>query len=36
MLAVFRKQRMRETTEIDRAWRAIQRCIAEAHTTDEE
>ncbi|WP_262379322.1 type II toxin-antitoxin system RelE/ParE family toxin [Nonomuraea sp. PA05] len=36
MLTVFRKQRMRETTEIDRAWRAIQRCITEAHTTDEE
>lgn len=36
MLTVFRKQRMRETAEIDRAWRAIHRCIAEEHTTDEE
>lgn len=36
MLTVFRKQRMRETAEINRAWRAIQRCITEAHTTDEE
>ncbi|AQZ67126.1 addiction module toxin RelE [[Actinomadura] parvosata subsp. kistnae] len=35
MLTVFRKQRMRETAEIDRAWRVMQRCIAEAHTTDE-
>jgi hypothetical protein len=36
MLTVFRKQRMRESAEIERAWRAMQRCIAEAHTTDEE
>ncbi len=36
MLTVFRKQRMRESAEIERAWRATQRCIAEAHTTDEE
>ncbi|MEU8358210.1 type II toxin-antitoxin system RelE/ParE family toxin [Nonomuraea sp. NPDC048882] len=36
MLTVFRKQRMRESAEIGRAWRALQRCITEAHTTDEE
>ncbi|MEU8039076.1 type II toxin-antitoxin system RelE/ParE family toxin [Streptosporangium sp. NPDC049078] len=36
MLTVFRKQRMRESAEIERAWRAMQRCIAEAHTADEE
>ncbi|WP_307837497.1 type II toxin-antitoxin system RelE/ParE family toxin [Planobispora takensis] len=36
MLTVFRKRRMRESAEIERAWRAMQRCIAEAHTADEE
>jgi hypothetical protein len=36
LLMVFRKQRMRETAEVERAWRAMQRCIAEAHTADEE
>ncbi|MEV7005248.1 type II toxin-antitoxin system RelE/ParE family toxin [Streptosporangium sp. NPDC051022] len=36
MLTVFRKQRMRESAEIERAWRAMQRCVAEAHTADEE
>ncbi|MEU9834979.1 hypothetical protein AB0D67_25895 [Streptosporangium sp. NPDC048047] len=36
MLTVFRKQRMRESAEIERAWRAMRRCIAEAHTADEE
>lgn len=36
MLTVFRKQRMRESAEIERAWRAMQRCIAGAHTADEE
>ncbi|MER6952222.1 type II toxin-antitoxin system RelE/ParE family toxin [Nonomuraea sp. NPDC000554] len=36
MLTVFRKQRMREPAEIERAWRAMQRCIAEAHSADEE
>jgi len=36
LLTVFRKQRMRETAEVERAWRAMQRCIAEAHTADEE
>ncbi|MFI6882853.1 type II toxin-antitoxin system RelE/ParE family toxin [Streptosporangium canum] len=36
MLTVFRKQRMRESAEIEHAWRAMQRCTAEAHTADEE
>ncbi|WP_405084028.1 type II toxin-antitoxin system RelE/ParE family toxin [Microbispora sp. NBC_01389] len=36
LLTVFRKQRMRETAEIERAVRAMQRCMAEAHTADEE
>ncbi|MGW3348995.1 type II toxin-antitoxin system RelE/ParE family toxin [Nonomuraea rubra] len=36
MLTVFRKQRMRDLIEIERAWRAMQRCIAEAHTAGEE
>lgn len=36
LLTAFRKQRMRETAEVERAWRAMQRCIAELHTADEE
>ncbi|MFI7054957.1 type II toxin-antitoxin system RelE/ParE family toxin [Streptosporangium canum] len=36
MLTVFRKQRMRESAEIEHAWLAMQRYIAEAHTADEE
>lgn len=36
VLTVFRKQRMRESAEIERAWRAMQWCMAEAHTADEE
>ncbi|WP_245878710.1 type II toxin-antitoxin system RelE/ParE family toxin [Streptosporangium subroseum] len=28
LLTTFRKQRIRETAEIERAWRAMQRCIA--------
>jgi hypothetical protein len=36
LLTVFRKQSMREEAEVQRAWRAMQRCIAEAHTADEE
>jgi hypothetical protein len=35
-LTVFHKQRMREAGEVERAWRAMQRCIAEMHTADEE
>ncbi|MFF5210853.1 type II toxin-antitoxin system RelE/ParE family toxin [Streptosporangium sp. NPDC000396] len=36
LLTVFRKQRTRETAEVERAVRAMQRCITEAHTADEE
>lgn len=36
LLTVFRKQRMREPAEVDRARRAMKRCIAEGHTADEE
>ncbi|WP_245717524.1 type II toxin-antitoxin system RelE/ParE family toxin [Nocardia jejuensis] len=36
LLTVFRKQRMRETAEIERAVRAFTRCVAAAHTVDEE
>jgi hypothetical protein len=32
LLTVFRKSGMRETREIDRARRAYQRCVQEAHT----
>lgn len=35
LLSAFRKTRMRETREIDRARRVLQRCIDEAHTLDE-
>jgi hypothetical protein len=36
LLTVFCKQRMREAGEVERAWRAMQWCIAEMHTVDEE
>ncbi|MEO3784710.1 type II toxin-antitoxin system RelE/ParE family toxin [Actinocorallia sp. B10E7] len=36
LLTVFRKQRMREVQEIERAVRAMKRCVAEAHTVIEE
>ncbi|MGW0842668.1 DNA-binding protein [Streptomyces sp. NPDC002787] len=35
LLTAFRKQRMRETAEIDRARRARVRCVEERHTVDE-
>ncbi|WP_083974600.1 type II toxin-antitoxin system RelE/ParE family toxin [Herbidospora daliensis] len=35
LLTVFKKQRMREPGEIERAVRAMERCIAEAHTAEE-
>jgi hypothetical protein len=35
LLTVFRKQRMRETAEVDRARRAMVRCVQEQHTVDE-
>jgi hypothetical protein len=36
LLTVFRKTRMREDREVERARRALARCMAEAHTADEE
>ncbi|MGH3389721.1 MAG: type II toxin-antitoxin system RelE/ParE family toxin [Actinomadura sp.] len=36
LLTVFRKQRMRESAEVDRARRAMERCIAEGHTAEDE
>ncbi|GAA1983117.1 hypothetical protein GCM10009738_72570 [Kitasatospora viridis] len=36
LLTVFRKTRMRESSEVARARRAMERCIAERHTLDEE
>ena len=32
LLTVFRKTRMREVREVERARRALARCIAETHT----
>lgn len=36
LLTVFFKTRMRETREIDRARRALRRCIAAEHAVDDE
>ena len=36
MLTVFRKQRMNERVEVDRARKAMAACIAEGHTAEEE
>lgn len=36
LLTVFRKTRTREDQEVARARRALARCMAEAHTADEE
>ncbi|MFB4289061.1 type II toxin-antitoxin system RelE/ParE family toxin [Nonomuraea sp. ATR24] len=36
LLTVFRKTRMREDREVDRARRALYRCRDEAHSVDEE
>lgn len=36
LLTAFRKARMREDREVERARRALRRCIAEAHTVDED
>lgn len=36
LLTVFRKQRRRERSEIDRAVRAMEACIAEGHTAEDE
>ncbi|MEV0343679.1 type II toxin-antitoxin system RelE/ParE family toxin [Nocardia sp. NPDC050713] len=35
LLTVFAKQRMRERAEIERARRAMERCMAERHTAEE-
>ncbi|MEV4545069.1 addiction module toxin RelE [Micromonospora sp. S4605] len=35
LLTVFRKTRMREDREIERARRALERCVAERHTVHE-
>jgi hypothetical protein len=35
MLTVFRKQRMNERVEVDRARKAMAACIAEGHTAEE-
>ncbi|MGC0419311.1 type II toxin-antitoxin system RelE/ParE family toxin [Embleya sp. AB8] len=35
LLTVFRKTRMVETREVERARRALQRCIEQAHTADD-
>ncbi len=36
MLTVFRKSRMQEFAEVERARQAMKRCQAEGHTVDEE
>jgi hypothetical protein len=35
LLTVFRKQRARERAEIERAERAMERCLQEGHTAEE-
>jgi hypothetical protein len=36
LLTVFRKTRMREDREVDRARRALANCLGESHTVDDE
>jgi hypothetical protein len=36
LLTVFRKQRRHERAEIERAYRAMQRCIEEEHVAEED
>lgn len=36
LLTVFSKARSREQREIDRAWKAMQKCISEGHVVEEE
>lgn len=36
LLTVFRKQRQRETAEVERARRSMEKCIAEGHTLEDE
>ncbi len=35
LLTVFRKQRQRETAEVERARRAMKKCIAEGHSLED-
>jgi len=35
LLTVFQKTRMREEREVERARRALRRCVEEEHTVDE-
>ncbi|MDA3649237.1 type II toxin-antitoxin system RelE/ParE family toxin [Saccharopolyspora indica] len=36
LLTAFRKTRMRENREVDRAWRAFRLCLSEGHSVDED
>lgn len=36
LLTVFTKTRRRERSEVDRAWQAMERCLAEGHTAEED
>jgi len=36
LLTVFVKTRPRERSEVERAWRAMQRCVDEGHTVEED
>jgi hypothetical protein len=36
LLTVFVKTQRQEWAEIERAWRAMQRCVEEGHTAEEE
>jgi hypothetical protein len=36
LLTVFRKQRRQERDEIERAYKAMQRCIEETHVAEED
>lgn len=35
LLTVFRKSQRRERREVERAWRAMQRCVEEGHTAED-
>jgi hypothetical protein len=36
LLTAFAKTKARERAEIERAWRAMQRCIEEGHVSEED
>ena len=36
LLTVFRKQRRQERAEVERAYRAMQRCVEESHVAEED